>query len=347
MHMDTPLSHALRLLEQRRDLSAEEAAGAFGVVMRGAASHADIAALLLGLREKGETAAEVSGTVRALRAAMVPVAVPNDSTPIDTCGTGGGTVGTLNISTAAAFVAAGAGARVAKHGNRSYTSRCGSADLLEALGVDIMCGPEQAGRVLASAGMVFLFAPNYHPAMRHVAPVRRELKVATIMNLVGPLANPAGVRRQVVGVAESARAALVAEALAALGTEHALVAHGEIGMDEISPVGRTTILEVRGGAIERWTLDPVEYGLDWHRPEDLAGGEPVDNAARTERLLEGSGDEAARRAVLLNAAAAVYVSGVAGSFGEAVEQATAVLERGGARRVLEALRQAGGQVSTS
>jgi anthranilate phosphoribosyltransferase len=345
--MDTPLSHALRLLHQRRDLSAEEAAGAFGVVMQGAASHADIAAFLLGLREKGETAAEVSGTVRALRAMMVPVAVPDDSALVDTCGTGGGAVGTLNISTAAAFVAAAAGARVAKHGNRSYTSRCGSADLLEAMGVNITCGPEQAARILASVGMTFLFAPNYHPAMRHVAPVRRELKVATIMNLVGPLANPAGVRRQVVGVAEPSRALLVAEALAALGTEHALVAHGEIGMDEISPVGRTTILEVRGGTVDRWTLDPAEHGLDWHRPEDLAGGEPVENARRTESLFEGNGDEAARRAVLLNAAAAVYVSGVAGSFGAAVAAAAHALDRGGARRVLEALRQAGGQVSTS
>ncbi|TFG50900.1 MAG: anthranilate phosphoribosyltransferase [Gemmatimonadales bacterium] len=301
----------------------------------------------MGLREKGETAAEVSGTARALRAVMVPVVVPDAPVLVDTCGTVGGAVGTLNISTAAAFVATAAGARVAKHGNRSYTSRCGSADLLESMGVNIMCGAEQASRVLASVGMVFLFAPNYHPAMRHVAPVRRELKVATIMNLVGPLANPAGVRRQVVGVADAARAPLMAEALAELGTEHALVAHGEIGMDEISPAGRTTILEVRGGAVLRWTLDPAEYGLDWDRPEELAGGEPAENAVRTERLFEGRGDEADRRAVLLNAAAAIYVSGVAVSFGAAVGAATEALERGGARRVLEALRRAGGPVSTS
>ena len=339
--MDSPLSLALWRLQQRMDLSPEETAGAFGEVMRGAATPGQIAALLLGLREKGETAAEVAGTVRALRAVMVPVVVEGGAPVVDTCGTGGGVVGTLNISTAAAFVATAAGARVAKHGNRSYTSRCGSADLLEAMDVNITFGAADASRVLASVGMVFLFAPNYHPAMRHVAPVRRELKVSTIMNLVGPLANPAGVRRQVVGVAEASRAPLIAEALLELGTDHAIIAHGEIGMDEISPAGPTTMLEIRDGKVHRWTLDPADHGLDWGRPEDLAGGEPAENAMRIERLLEGEGREADRRAVLLNAAAAIYVSGLVESYEVAVVAATVALESGRARQVLEALRRAG------
>ncbi|MDH4130867.1 MAG: anthranilate phosphoribosyltransferase, partial [Gemmatimonadota bacterium] len=248
---------------------------------------------------------------------------------------------TFNISTGAAFVAAGAGARVAKHGNRSYTSRCGSADLFEALGVNITHGAVEASRRLTSVGMAFMFAPSFHPAMRHLAPVRRQLKVATIMNLVGPLANPARVRRQVVGVADAARAPLIAEALVELGTDHAIVAHGEIGMDEISPVGPTTILEVRGGAVRRWMLDPADHGLDWNRPEELAGGSPAENADRIERLLRGAGHEADRRAVLLNAAAAIYVAGLAESYRAAVVAATEGLVSGKARRVLEALRRAG------
>jgi anthranilate phosphoribosyltransferase len=341
------LQTALRLIADRRDLTAEQAAAAFGVIMRGEAPPSLIAGLLLGLRGKGETADEIAGAATALREAMVPVHPTAGPPVVDTCGTGGGGVSTFNLSTAAGFVAAGAGARVAKHGNRSYTSKCGSADVLEAMGVDIGMGAERAAALLDRAGMAFLFAPNYHPAMRHVGPTRKELGVATIMNLLGPLANPAQVRRQVVGVADRSRAPLMAEALARLGAEHALVVHGEVGMDEISPMGVTAVWEVRGSSVATWTLDPAEHGLDWPRVEDLAGGEPSDNAARIEKLLHGSAtrglrgsaEEGARRALVLNAAAAVYVAGLADDFGSAALVAGRALQEGKAAGVLEKMRQ--------
>jgi anthranilate phosphoribosyltransferase len=333
------LQTALRLIADRRDLTAEQTAAAFGVIMRGEGTPSLIAGLLLGLRGKGETADEIAGAAIALRAAMVTIQPSAGLPVVDTCGTGGGGVSTFNLSTAAGFVVAGAGARVAKHGNRSHTSKCGSADVLEAMGVNIGTSAEQASALLDRAGMVFLFAPNYHPAMRHVGPTRKELGVATIMNLVGPLANPAGVRRQVIGVADRARAPLMAEALARLGAEHALVVHGEVGMDEISPVGVTTVWEVNGGEVTTWTLDPADHGLDWPEVADLAGGEPADNAARIERLLAGSADEGARRALVLNAAAAIYVAGLADDFGSAAAVAERALTDGKAAAVLERLRQ--------
>ncbi|MGH7700329.1 MAG: anthranilate phosphoribosyltransferase, partial [Gemmatimonadales bacterium] len=247
----SPLQRALARLAQRQSLSEELTADVFGVVMRGGATPAQLGALLVGLRVKGETADEVAGAARALRAAMRPVQPAGDHL-VDTCGTGGGRVSTFNISTAAAFVAAGAGAAVAKHGNRSFTSKCGSADVLEALGVTLPAEPDAASAALRRAGMTFLFAPTFHPAMRHVGPVRRELGVPSIMNLLGPLANPAGVRRQVVGVADPDRAPLLANALAKLGAEHALVVHGRIGMDEISPSGVTDVWEVSAGGVTAW-----------------------------------------------------------------------------------------------
>ncbi|HEU5039809.1 MAG TPA: anthranilate phosphoribosyltransferase, partial [Gemmatimonadales bacterium] len=217
MTPDAALRTALELLAAGTSLDAGAAAAAFDVIMRGEASPVQIAALLMALRSKGETADELAGAATALRRAMVRLDLTGDEGTVDTCGTGGGRVGTLNLSTAAAFVVAGAGVRVAKHGNRSYTSRSGSADVLEALGIEIGLEPARAAEVLDATGLVFLFAPNYHPAMRHVGPIRRELAVPTIMNLLGPLVNPAGVRRQVIGVAEAARAPLVAGALARLG----------------------------------------------------------------------------------------------------------------------------------
>jgi anthranilate phosphoribosyltransferase len=337
---DASLRHAIQQLALGASLTGEAAAAAFGVVMRGEATPVQTAALLMGLRAKGENADEVAGAAYALRCAMVRLDVANGDALVDTCGTGGGRVGTLNISTAAAFVVAGAGVPVAKHGNRSYTSRSGSADVLEALGIDIAVPPARAAGVLAQVGLVFLFAPAYHPAMRHVAPVRQELGVATIMNLVGPLANPAGVRRQVIGVSNEERAPLVADALARLGAVHALVLHAAIGMDEVSPSGATRVWEVRDGEVTRWAIAPGQLELECDDLDGLAGGEPADNAARIERVLEGEGKTVERCAVLLNAAAALYVSGNGWTLEESVERAREAMERGAGAAVLAGLRAA-------
>jgi anthranilate phosphoribosyltransferase len=336
----TPLAQAIALIANRESLSEPAAAAAFGAVMDGAASPAQIAALLIGLRVKGETVAELTGAARALRAAMVRVEAAGAHL-IDTCGTGGGTVSTFNISTAAAFVAAGAGAAVAKHGNRSFTSQCGSADVLEALGVRISLDAAEAARVLREACFTFLFAPAFHPAMKHAGPVRRELAVASVMNLLGPLANPAGVRRQLIGVADRERAPLVAGALGALGVDHALVVHGRVGMDEIAPQGVSDVWEVRDGVVTQWELDPARYGLAIGDLAPLAGGLPAANAARIERLLEDGGrDPAGLAALLLNAAGALYVAGLADSYGDGVVAARAALRAGKARAALERLRRA-------
>jgi anthranilate phosphoribosyltransferase len=227
------LQDAIRRLASGASLSADETADAFDVVMRGEATAAQVGALLMALRVKGETADEVAGGARALRHAMVHLPASDPDSLVDTCGTGGGTVRTFNISTAAALLAAGAGVRVAKHGNRSFTTKCGSADVLEALGVRIEMPVDAMRETLERAGIVFMFAPIMHPAMRHVGPVRREIAVPTIMNILGPLANPASAGRQVMGVAEEARLPVLAGALAALGSVHALVVQGEPGMDEI------------------------------------------------------------------------------------------------------------------
>ena len=342
-----PITRALSSLSRGERLGETLTHEAFDQVMAGEATAAQVGALLMGLRVQGETADEITGAVRALRGAMVRVDAVGSSHLVDTCGTGGGGVSTFNISTAAAFVAAGAGATVAKHGNRSYTSRCGSADVLEALGVQIATDAGQAARVLRDAGIAFLFAPAFHPAMRHVAPVRRELATATIMNIVGPLANPAGVTRQLVGVADPEWGPLIAEVLARLGAEHALVVHGEVGMDEIAPAGRTIVWEVGDGGVSTGSISPAEYGLEHAELAALAGGEPPDNAARLERLLQDpAGDRAGRAAVALNAGAALYVAGLAVDLKEGVERALETLESGAGMAALERLKAAA-RLSTS
>ncbi len=343
--MDSPLRRALGALANRQALSEDQTADVFGVVMRGEATPAQIGALLMGLRAKGETADELAGAARALRDAMVRVTATQNHL-VDTCGTGGGSVPTFNISTVAALVTAGAGAVVPKHGNRSFTSRCGSADVLEALGVRIVLDAPSASRVLNEARVVFLFAPNFHPAMKHVGAVRRELGTPTLMNLVGPLANPAGVRRQVVGVADPDRAAIVAAALARLGAEHALVVHGRIGMDEISPHGVTDVWEVKDGTVRSWEIDPERFRLGIKDVGELQGGEPAANAERLERILgNGSADPSGLAAVLLNAGAAIYVAGIAASLAEGIGRAREVVASGAARAALDRLRKATASIS--
>ena len=335
-----PLEHAIQALAGGESLSEAHAAEVFGAIMRGAATPAQVGGLLMALRVKGETADEVAGAARALRDAMIRVEIEAPHL-VDTAGTGGGAVTTFNISTGAALVAAGAGATVAKHGNRSYTSRCGSADVLEALGVSVQLDARGVARALREARVAFLFAPNFHPAMKHVAPVRKELGVTTLMNLLGPLANPASVRRQVIGVADSGRGPLVAHALARLGAEHALVVHGTVGMDEISPTGPTRVWEVQDGAVREWTIDPQHYGLAIGDVTQLRGEEPAANARRLERILADGADQAGRAAVVLNAAAAIYVAGLTPSYEEGVSAAGTALDSGAARAALERLRRTG------
>ena len=327
---------ALRAVTDGQVLSESGIAEAFETVMRGEATAAEIGALLLGLRARGETPAELAGVVRALRRAMIALTAERPGELVDTAGTGGGAVGTFNISTVAAFVAAGAGVRIAKHGNRSHTSQCGSADVLEALGIPLDASLATLARVLEEAGIVFMYAPVMHPAMRHVAAVRRELGVPTIMNFVGPLANPAGAERQVIGVADPKRLPLVAAALRALDVAHGLVVHGEPGLDEISPLGQTQVIEVKPDGTKQWTIDPREFDLGQASIDHLRGGEPAVNATIATRVLAGQGAPGARSAVALNAAAAIYVSGRTASFPEALGVALDALDRGAG---LDALRR--------
>lgn len=323
-----------------RPLDAAEAEAAFTEVMDGRATPVQIAALLVAIRVRGAVSAEVAGGVRALRRAMVPV--PTDAAGlVDTCGTGGGAVTTFNISTAAALLAAGAGVRVAKHGNRSFTSRCGSADVLEALGVRLELSPEQEARVLERTGIVFMFAPLHHPAMKHVGPIRRELGMPTIMNVLGPVTNPAGARRQVVGVSDPALLELIAGALAELGHDRALVVHGAPGLDELSPLGTTEVLEVAESTWTRRTFDPTaELGWSPMSAEGLEGGDSAENAAKVERVLRGELGGSARAAVLLNAGAAIYCAGLADSLVSGIHAAEAALDAGRGWAKLEELRDA-------
>jgi anthranilate phosphoribosyltransferase len=321
-------------------LSADDAEAAFVEVMEGRASPVQLAALLVALRVRGETPQEVAGGVRALRRAMIPVPAPDGWVLVDTCGTGGGAITTFNISTAAAFVAAGAGVRIAKHGNRSFTSKCGSADVLSALGIRIELTPDQMGNVLESAGIVFMFAPLLHPAMRHVAPVRRELAIPTVMNILGPLTNPASAKRQVVGVSHPALMELIAGTLQELGHERALVVHGEPGLDELSPIGVTTVFELLEGKVIKYEIDPRTFGGTFHDAHDMRGLEPEQNAQLLIDVLENRAPGVARLAVTLNAGAAIYLGGLADSLREGWQKAEASLADGSGLRALERLKEA-------
>lgn len=334
------LQGAIHKLAFREPLSSNDAEAAFDIVMRGEATAVQVAALLSALRATGESSEVVAGVVRALRSAMISLAADDPDGLVDTCGTGGGAVSTFNISTVAAIVASGAGVRIAKHGNRSFTTKCGSADVLEALGVPIEVPVPVMEASLRHAGIVFMFAPLMHPAMRHVGPVRRELGIPTVMNIVGPLANPARAGRQVVGVSDIERAPILAGALAALGTTHAMVVYGEPGLDEVSPLGPTHVVEVRRGSTTRWTIHPDEHGFKNIAREDLAGSEPAENARIIVEILDGGGSGGARAATILNAAAAIYVSGAVKEFAEGVAAAKQSIDSGAAKSVLERLKEA-------
>lgn len=322
-------------------LATSDAEEAFIGIVSGEASPVQVGALLMGLRTRGVLPSEVAGGVRALRRVMVSVPVSSSDGLVDTCGTGGGSVTTFNISTAAALVAAGMGVTIAKHGNRSFTSKSGSADVLEALGVRIQMSPPSMARVLEEVGIVFMFAPLLHPAMRHVAGVRKELGITTIMNLLGPLTNPAGARRQVVGVAEPGILWLIVEALRELKHERALVVHGSPGMDELSPLGPSQVAELReDGSIQEGMLTPGQLGLRTFRADSLGGSTPEENAAVVLRVLKGEERDGARAAVLLNAAGALYVAGRAETLPEALTLAREGVDSGAGLRKLEELREA-------
>jgi len=328
----------LRRLMAGESLPAADVEALFGAVMDGLVEPAVAAAFLVALRMKGETGAEVAAAARAMRARAVAVPIADPSTAVDTCGTGGDGADTVNISTAAALVAAAAGVSVAKHGNRSVSSRCGSADVLEAAGVRLDLPPQALADLHREVGIAFLFAPRLHPAMREVMPVRRALGVRTTFNLLGPLTNPAGVARQVVGVWGPEVQDLLAAALADLGVIHALVVHSADGLDELSVLAPTRVVEIRDGRVAgEWRTDPEALGLAASDPAELRGGDVAHNLDRLRAVLAGQEHSAATDAVALNAAAALVVAGHAGDLGAGLATAREVLASGAAGSRLETL----------
>jgi anthranilate phosphoribosyltransferase len=322
-------------LQRRQDLSVEEASAAMDEIMEGRAQPAQIAGLLIALAMKGERPAEVVGLARTMRARATRLTRPHDGV-FDTCGTGGDRAHTFNVSTIAALVVAACGVPVAKHGNRSVSSRCGSADLFEALGVNITATPAVVERCLDEAGIAFFFAPTFHPSMRHAAPARRDLGVRTAFNLLGPLTNPAGASRQLVGVPRPELTELVARSLAMLGSDRAWVVHGADGLDEISTTGYTKVSEARGRSVRTFYVHPADAGLAKASVSDLAGGDAAENAAIARRILAGAKGPA-RDIVLLNAGAALLVAGAAASLGEGIARAAAAIDRGAASATLDQL----------
>jgi anthranilate phosphoribosyltransferase len=328
------LREAISKIASGQSLTQDEAAETFELIMSGAATEAQIGALLMGMRVRGETVEEITGAARALRARAVPVRAPEGA--IDTCGTGGDAKGTHNISTCAAFVVAGAGVPVAKHGNRSISSRSGSADVLAALGVNIECGPETIARCIEACGLGFMFGPAHHAAMRHVAKVRTELGIRTIFNLLGPLANPAGTKYQVVGVFSEDWVEPIAQVLGLLGAERAWVVHGEDGLDELTTTGISQVAVLDKGQVSTFRISPRNAGLPEARPQDLIGSDAAENAAHIRAVLQGN-QGPLRDIVLLNAAAALLVAGKAKTLREGVALAAESIDSGKARGVLEGL----------
>jgi anthranilate phosphoribosyltransferase len=328
------------LLEQLRrheDLTADQAFEVMSLIMDGQALPSQIAGLLMALALKGERPSELAGFARAMRSRAVRV--DEELTDVfDTCGTGGDGTHTFNVSTAAAIVVAGAGVRVAKHGNRAISSRSGSADVFESLGVHLEAEPARVLEALREASLAFFFAPQWHPSMKHAGPTRRELGVRTAFNLLGPLTNPAGARRQVVGVSRPEHTELVARTLGELGAERAWVVHGAGGLDELSTLGHTKISELRGGTVNTFYLHPADVGLPRATLQDLAGGTADQNATMVTRLLDGELGPR-RDIVLLNAGAALLVAGVADTLQDGIVGAAASLDSGRARIALDQLRR--------
>jgi anthranilate phosphoribosyltransferase len=319
------------------DLSREDAAAVMRQVMSGEVPPALMAGLLVGLRMKGETVDEITGFAQAMRACATRIEC-RSAPLVDTCGTGGDGSGTFNISTAASFVVAGAGTRVAKHGNRAASSHCGSADVLEALGVNIEAPPETVARCIDEVGLGFLFARNLHPAMGHAAGVRRELGVRTVFNILGPLSNPAGATRQVLGVFDGALVPTMARVALALGAERAYVVHGLCGLDELSTLGPSQVAEVRDGAISTYEVAPEDFRLTRASAADLAGGDPERNAEVLRSVLEGARGPC-RDIVVLNAAAAIASGGLADDIAAGIPLAQESIDTGGALNKLEALKE--------
>jgi anthranilate phosphoribosyltransferase len=326
--------HALTALLAGKDLSEADAAAAMTEIMEGAATPAQIAGFVVALRAKGETTDEIAGLVRTMRSFGEHVEVMGDV--LDTCGTGGDRTGTFNVSTAAAFVCAGAGVKVAKHGNRAASSRCGSADVLEALGVVIDLQPDKVATCIETAGIGFCFAPVFHPAMRHAGATRRELGIATIFNFLGPLTNPAGARHQALGVADERMLHRMVDALAHLGSVHVVAFQGDQGLDELSTSGPSRVVELKGDEVTEWIIDPAELGIATAPLDAVAGGTPEENAATIRSIL--SGESGPRRdIVLLNAAAGFVASDRAADMAAGLELARDSIDSGGARRALDDL----------
>jgi anthranilate phosphoribosyltransferase len=331
------LPDLLLKLTRHEDLTADESAAAMDLVMTGQATSAQLAALLVGLAMKGERPQEIVGLARTMRSHSVKLSRPFPDA-FDTCGTGGDRAGTINVSSAAALVIAACGVRVAKHGNRSVSSRCGSADVLESLGVTIAPGPAIVERSLEDVGMAFLFAPSFHPSMKHAAPTRRELGLRTAFNLLGPLTNPVGPRRQIVGVPRPELTELVARALLLLGSERAWVVHGSDGLDEISTTGYTKVSEAFDGSVRTFHVHPGDFGLRRETLSAIAGGDAAHNAAAITRLTGGERG-AIRDIVVLNAGAGLFVAGRVSTVRDGIEAANAALDDGSVARTLDHLVQ--------
>jgi len=328
-----------RIIEGRETLARDEAAALMRQILAGEAAEVEIAALLGALAGRGETAGEVAGFALAMReaATTLPLTAAEQVELVDTCGTGGDASGSFNISTAAALVAAAAGARVAKHGNRAITSKCGSADVLDALGIPTMLSPEAAAAALREQRFCFLLAPSHHPAMKAVMPVRRAIGVRTVLHVLGPLLNPAGARRQVMGVNSSRLVPLVAEAMTMLGVQHALVVHGDGGLDELALSGPSEVAEVRNGEVLQYTVSPEEFGLERAPTSALQGGDATGNAEILSAVFAGEAGPR-RNVVLLNAAAVLLTAGLAKDLKQGVEVATVAIDSGAVTRLVAALR---------